>query len=89
MTNHLDIHLQNGSVFCICSKTPLQSSVRVLGAFTLVVSYCVGDVMSAGGRHIVCQCFCFAVGGSGRSIWCKCNNHVVVDASGCWESQGL
>ena len=49
LSNHLEICLENGYVFYIYSKVSLQTSVRGGGAFTLVVSCCDGDGISAGG----------------------------------------
>ena len=43
------IHLQKGSVFSICTKISLQSSVTGESAFTLVISCHDNDGMSAGG----------------------------------------
>ena len=81
LSNCLEICLLNGSVFCICSKISLWSSVRGGCAFTLVVSCCDGD----GSRGCsVCWCFCFSAGMSGRSIWCRFNNHVDEDAGSYW-----
>ena len=33
LNNHLDMHLQNGSVFCIWSRASSLSAVRVLGVW--------------------------------------------------------
>ena len=38
MSSNLEMHLQNGSVHCICNKVSLQSPVRDDGIFTFMVS---------------------------------------------------
>ena len=44
MSNHLEMHLQNGLVLCICNKVCLQSPVRDGGVFALVLSDGVASI---------------------------------------------
>ena len=44
--NYFEIHLQKGSVLCICSNISFQTSVRGADALTLVVSCCDNDGIS-------------------------------------------
>ena len=68
LNNHLDMHLQNGSVFCIWSRASSLSAVRVLGVG--LVTGEMSGVISCGTVELLAvgSCLGLASGVESRSI---------------------